>query len=113
MVAYILVTSLSASGETILNGETYFRDGVSSGGTPSTNQVLTRDATTGQIYITGSYANAGGGGGGSAFPFTGSAEITGSLKIIGPITSSGEISGSTAIQTDRLLADTDGEKPKK
>ena len=60
----------------------------------------------GGIFTSASLAAGSGGGGGSAFPFTGSAEITGSINLIGPITSSGEISGSTSIQTDRLLADT-------
>jgi len=43
------------------------------------------DPSTGQFYRTGSYGTGGGGGGGSAFPFTGDAQITGSLIVSGAL----------------------------
>ena len=52
------------------------------------SHVALYNTSSGQFYYTASSA-IGGGGGGSAFPFTGSAEISGSLIVDGPITASG------------------------
>lgn len=52
------------------------------------SHVALYNTSSGQFYYTASSA-IGGGGGGSAFPFTGSAEISGSLIVNGPITASG------------------------
>lgn len=41
------------------------------------------DPSTGQFYKTGSYSGGGGGGTGNGFPFTGDAQITGSLLLSG------------------------------
>ena len=57
----------------------------------------------GGIFTSASLA-AGGGGGGSAFPFTGSAGITGSINLIGAITASSDISSSTNVFGDRINA---------
>ena len=51
-----------------------------SNGEVNTGTNVVTVGTNGQLYMTGSY---GGGGGGGAFPFTGSAGISGSLEIIG------------------------------
>ena len=50
-----------------------------SNGEVNTGTNVVTVGTNGQLYMTGSY----GGGGGGAFPFTGSAGISGSLEIIG------------------------------
>lgn len=47
--------------------------------------------------LTASYAlNGGGGGSGIGFPYTGSAGISGSLRVIGPLSMSGDITPSTS-----------------
>ena len=60
----------------------------STASTGSSAQVLTSNAQGGIEW-------AAGGGGGAAFPFTGSAKITGSLEVVGPTTFKGGV-----IQTD-------------
>jgi hypothetical protein len=52
------------------------------------SHVALYNTSSGQFFYTASSA-IGGGGGGSAFPFTGSAGISGSLIVNGPITASG------------------------
>ena len=60
--------------------------------TGSFNGLLTGTASYASYALTASYAMNGGGG--AAFPYTGSATISGSLTVTGPITSTQTISGS-------------------
>ena len=50
-----------------------------------TASVLLGSITSASYALTASYALNGGGGGGTAFPYTGSAEITGSLTVTGSV----------------------------
>ena len=85
------VTShITSSGNYSSSGDIFFTPSNASTGT----SVLTINPTTGQVFRTGSYTSGGGGGGGSAFPFTGSAAISGTLSLDGPaghITASGNV----------------------
>ena len=64
--------------------------------TTSQTNVVTVDTATGQLYYTASSA-FGGGGGGAAFPYTGSAQITGSLGVTGSTVISGSLSVTDSI----------------
>jgi hypothetical protein len=80
----IVSGSFTTSGSVFLKGLT----------SAAQSNVVIIDTTTGQLYTTASSAFGGGGGGtGNGFPFTGTAEITGSLIV------------STNIQIDGSLID--------
>jgi hypothetical protein len=72
----IVSGSFTTSGSVFLKGLT----------SAAQSNVVLIDTASGQLYTTASSA-LGGGGGGAAFPFTGSAQITGSLVVTGSTTS--------------------------
>ena len=76
------VPSITASADISSSGDIFFNPANATTGT----SVLTIDPTTGKVFRTGSYS--AGGGSSPAFPFTGDAEITGSLTISGSSASS-------------------------
>jgi hypothetical protein len=78
----IVTGSFTTSGSVFLKGLT----------SAAQSNVVIIDTATGQLYTTASSALGGGGGGGTGngFPFTGTAQITGSLIVTDTI----EISGS-------------------
>ena len=72
----IVSGSFTTSGSVFLKGLT----------SAAQSNIILIDTASGQLYTTASSA-LGGGGGGSAFPYTGSAQITGSLIVTGSTTS--------------------------
>ena len=76
------IPSITASADISSSGDIFFNPANATTGT----SVLTIDPTTGKVFRTGSYS--AGGGSSPAFPFTGDAEITGSLTISGSSASS-------------------------
>jgi hypothetical protein len=75
-------SALDISGSAVVTGSVF----LPSLTTTSQNNVVTVDITTGQLYYTASTA-FGGGSSTPAFPFTGSAIISGSLVVTGSISS--------------------------
>ena len=76
-----IINNITASGNISASGNLFANV------TDSSNtgfKTVMYDTATGQFFRTGSYGG-GGGGGGQAFPFTGSAEISGSMFITGSV----------------------------
>ena len=83
--------SFTTSGSVFLKGLT----------STAQSNVVTIDTATGQLYTTASSAFGGGGGGGTGngFPFTGTAEITGSLIVTSTIQLDQSLTDFAAIQS--------------
>ena len=90
-----IFTSITSSGNISASGLLF----ISASTTATALNTLMYDIATGQVYYTGSYGGGGNAGNGAGFPFTGSADISGSLTVTGPM----EILAPTASTTDHLF----------
>jgi len=102
---YATTSSLQVTGSFLVSGSSTFTNigpAIFSGSVNSQGGFTGSLQGTASFATTASFALAVAGGGGAAFPFTGSARITGSLDVIGSTTITGSLNASAGI-TGSLL----------